>query len=135
MRLLRAQTVEAGFVIARRGEQAHSMYFVAAGEVEIDLKEKRVRLGVGQFFGEIAALRRARRSGTATAVMRTSLLILDAHDLHALMDRQPQIAQRIREVVRTRLGRDIVSPQGDVVAEELEDRDSIGGVDRPTERS
>jgi voltage-gated potassium channel len=34
MRLLRAQQIEAGEVLARRGEPAHSMYFVAAGEVE-----------------------------------------------------------------------------------------------------
>jgi hypothetical protein len=36
------------------------------------------------------------------------------------MDREPRIAERIREVVRHRLGRDIVTPHGDVVREELE---------------
>jgi voltage-gated potassium channel len=125
MRLLRAHQIEAGAVIARRGEPAHSMYFIAAGEVEIELKDQRVRLGTGQFFGEIAALRRARRSATATAVTRTSLLALDAHDLHALMDRDPRVAERIHEVVRHRLGRDIVSPQGDVVSEELDAADAL----------
>jgi voltage-gated potassium channel len=125
MRLLRAQQIEAGAVIARRGEPAHSMYFIAAGEVEIELKNKRVRLGTGQFFGEIAALRRARRSATATALTRTSLLALDAHDLHALMDREPRVAERIREVVRDRLGRDIVTPQGDLVNEELEEAEGV----------
>jgi voltage-gated potassium channel len=119
MRLLRAHHIEAGAVIARRGEPAHSMYFVAAGEVEIELKDKRVRLGAGQFFGEIAALRRARRSATVTAVTRTSLLALDAHDLHALMDREPRIADRIHEVVRQQLGDDILTPQGDVISEVL----------------
>ena len=121
MRLLRAQQVEPGVVIARRGDPAHSMYFVAAGEVEIELKRERIRLGAGHFFGEVAALRRARRSGTVTAVTRTSLLVLDAHDLHALMDREPRIAERIREVVRSRIGRDIVTAKGDVVSEELEE--------------
>src|SRR4029077_18306172 len=53
MRLLHAQQVEAGEVIARRGELAHSMYFVANGEVEIELKHERVRLSAGHFFGEI----------------------------------------------------------------------------------
>jgi voltage-gated potassium channel len=120
MRLLRAQQVEAGEMITRRGEPAHSMYFVAAGKVEIELPDRRVQLGTGQFFGEIAALRRARRSGTATALVRTSLLALDARDLHVLMEREPRIAERIREVVRHRLGHDIVTPHGDVVREELE---------------
>jgi len=125
MRLLRAQQVEAGVVIARRGEPAHSMYFVAAGEVEIELKHERVRLGAGHFFGEVAALRRARRSATATAVTRTSLLVLDAHDLHVLMDREPRIAERIREVVRTRLGGYVVTRKGDLVVEELEEAETV----------
>jgi voltage-gated potassium channel len=125
MRLLRAQQVEPGAIIARRGEPAHSMYFVAAGEVEIELREKRIRFGPGHFFGEVAVLRRARRSATVVATARTSLLVLDAHDLHALMEREPRIAERIREVVRSRIGRDIVSPRGDIVLEEIEDAETL----------
>jgi voltage-gated potassium channel len=127
MRLLRAVQVEAGAIIARRGEPAHSMYFVAAGEVEIGLQHKHIRLGAGHFFGEIAALRRARRSATVVATVRTSLLVLDARDLHALMEREPRIAERIHEVTRSRLGRDIVTPKGDLVIEELEDSDTLHG--------
>jgi voltage-gated potassium channel len=125
MRLLRAQQVEAGDVIAKRGEAAHSMYFIAAGEVEIEFKHERVRLGAGHFFGEVAALRRTRRSATVTAVTRTSLLVLDAHDLHVLMDREPRIAERIREVARTRLGGEVVTRKGDLVAEELEEAETL----------
>jgi len=125
MRLLRAQQVEPAAIIARRGEPAHSMYFVATGEVEIELKEQRVRFGPGHFFGEVAVLRRARRSATVVATTRTRLLVLDAHDLHALMEREPRIAERIREVVRNRIGRDIVTPRGDMVIEEIEDAEML----------
>jgi voltage-gated potassium channel len=131
MRLLHAQQVEPGDVIARRGEPAHSMYFIAAGEVEIELKNERVRLGAGQFFGEIAALRRTRRTATVTAVTRTSLLMLEAHDLHVLMDREPRIAERIREVARTRLGGDVVTRKGDLVMEELEEAETFDRADSP----
>jgi voltage-gated potassium channel len=120
MRVMRAQTVEAGEIITRRGEPAHSMYFIAAGEVEILLKQRLVRLGVGHFFGEIAVLRRSRRSATVTAMTRTSLLVLDAHDLHVLMDREPLIAERIDAEVRRRLGGELVKPDGDILPEELE---------------
>jgi voltage-gated potassium channel len=120
MRLLRARQVEAGAVIVRRGEPAHSMYFIAAGEVEIQLPHDRVRLGVGHFFGEVAVLRRARRSATVTTLTRTSLLVLDAQDLHALMERDPRIAQRIGEVARSRINRELVTPKGDLVTEEIE---------------
>ena len=107
MELLRAQVVEAGEVVMRAGDAARSMYFIAAGEVEIEIKGKkeRIRLGVGQFFGEVALLRRTRRTATVTAVTRTNLLGLDAHDLHALMQRDRRIAERIKEMVEDRVGR------------------------------
>jgi len=81
--------------------------------VEIALKGKKepLRLGVGQFFGEVAVLRRARRSATVIALARTNLLVLDAHDLHALMERDPRVAERIEDVVEKRLGRDAVPPR------------------------
>ena len=119
MQLLRAQLVEAGEVIVREGDPAHSMYFIAAGEVEVALKKQRIRLGIGQFFGEVAVLRRARRSATATAITRVNLLVLAAPDLHALMSRDPRIAVRINEVMEKRVGREVVSPKGDLVAEEI----------------
>jgi voltage-gated potassium channel len=119
MRLLRAHTVEPGEVVVRRGEAAHSMYFIARGEVEIELKDHRVQLGVSQFFGEVAVLRRARRSATVTAITRTNLLMLDAADLHALMERDSRVAQRIRAVARERLGEERLTPKGDMVTEEI----------------
>ena len=121
MRLLRAQQVEPGGLIVRRGDPAHSMYLIAAGEVEIELPHQRVRLEAGHFFGEIAVLRRARRSANVTAIARTSLLVLDAHDFHALMERDPRLSQRVHEVVRARLGRELVTPRGDLVTEEIEE--------------
>ncbi len=119
MRLLRAETAERDQIIVRRGDVAHSMYFIARGEVEIALDEGKRVLGQGHFFGEIAALRQARRSATARATSRTSLLVLDARDLHALMQRQPRLAQRMRETVRERIGHELITPQGDLVSEEV----------------
>ena len=120
MRLLRAQHADTGAVIVRRGDPGNSMYFVAAGAVEIDLPGERPRLGVGQFFGEIAVLHRTRRSATVTAVAPTRLLALDASDLHTLMDRDPRIAERVQEMARGRLKRDMVTPKGDLVHQEID---------------
>ena len=119
MRLLRAQMLDAGTVIALRGEVARSMYVLAAGEVEIALPDLRIQLGTGQFFGEIAVLKRARRTATVTALSRVRLLVLNAHDLHALMSRSPAIAAHIRKVARERLSREMVSETGDLVTEEI----------------
>jgi voltage-gated potassium channel len=121
MRLLRSQQAEAGAMIVRRGEPAHCMYFIVAGEVEIELPHDRRRLGVGHFFGEVAVLRRTRRAATVTASSRASLLVLDAHDLHALIARNKRIAERIGEVARRRVKRVLVTPQGDIVSPEIDE--------------
>jgi voltage-gated potassium channel len=121
MAMLRAQKVDSGTVIARRGEAPHAMYLIADGEVEVKLRHKHLRLGTGQFFGEIAALRRTRRSATVTAVTPTRLLVLDALDLHALMDSQPALAARIEEAAREKLGHALNTPDGDLMSEELAD--------------
>jgi voltage-gated potassium channel len=119
MTMLRAQKADSGMVIARRGEPAHAMYLIADGEVEVKLPQKHLRLGTGQFFGEIAALRRTRRSATVTAVTPTRLLVLDALDLHALMDRQPALAARIEEAAREKIGHALNAPDDDLMSEEL----------------
>jgi voltage-gated potassium channel len=53
------------------------------------------------------------------ALQTTRLLALDASDLHSLMDREPQIAARIWEAARTRLGDELEKAGGDLVAAEL----------------
>ncbi len=119
MKLLRAQKAEKGTIIARRGEAAHSMYLIVDGEVEIRLRHQHIHLGAGDFFGEVAALRQSRRSATVIALRPTRLLALDASDLHGLMDREPQIASRIWEAARERLGHELEVGAGDLVASEL----------------
>jgi voltage-gated potassium channel len=119
MKILRAQKVDKGAIIARRGEPAHSMYLIVDGEVEIKLRHRSVRLGAGNFFGEIAALRQTRRSATVLALQSTRLLALDASDLHGLMDSEPQIASRIWDAARARLGSKSDEPSSDLIAAEL----------------
>ncbi|MGY4480598.1 voltage-gated potassium channel [Bradyrhizobium sp. USDA 3364] len=118
MRLLRSQTIEAGEVLVRRGDAASSMYFITAGEVEIDLPSQRVRLADGTFFGEIALLRRTNRSGTVTATRKTKLLVLDAQDFHALIERMPALAAHVRETAEGRLA-DPLTAGGDLAAGEI----------------
>jgi voltage-gated potassium channel len=119
MSMLRAQKVDSGTVIVRRGEPAHAMYLISDGEVEVKLRHKHLRLGAGQFFGEISALRRTRRSATVIASMPTRLLVLDAFDLHGLMDRQPALAARIEEAAREKLGHALDAPDDDLMSEQL----------------
>ena len=105
MRYLRALNVPAGTTIVRRGEVAHSMYFIAAGEVEIELAAGPVRLGEGKFFGEIAVLKKTRRTATVRAIQATKLLALEAADLHVLTERSPGIGRSIEMAAMERAQR------------------------------
>jgi voltage-gated potassium channel len=120
IRHLRSQSCERDEIIVRRGEPASSMYLIASGEVEIELPDRRVVLGPGHFFGEIAVLRKAERSATARARDHAKLLVLDAADLRHLMDRSPRLAERIREVAEKRVGPEALGEKGDIAAEEIE---------------
>jgi voltage-gated potassium channel len=119
MRLLRAQTIESGEILVRRGDAASSMYFITAGEVEIELPNQRVRLSDGTFFGEIALLRRTKRSGTVTALRKTKLLALDAQDFHALIERVPDLAAHVHRTAKARLADTAQAHKGDLAAGEI----------------
>lgn len=119
MQFLRSQTVQSGQLIVRRGEPAHSMYFIAAGQVEIDLPRHTVNLGIGEFFGEIALLGDVKRTATARAVERCNLLVLDKADLQALMERNPELAERIMKEAHGQLPEHAVRKGGDLIREEL----------------
>ena len=119
MRLLRAQTIEAGEVLVRRGDPASSMYFITAGEVEIELPSQRVRLSNGTFFGEIALLHRTKRSGTVTAARKTKLLALDAQDFHALIERLPDLAAHVKDTAEARLADTAELLKGDLAPAEI----------------
>ena len=114
MRLLRARTIEQGEILVRRGDTASSMYFITAGEVEITLPSQQVRLTDGTFFGEIALLHKTKRSGTVTATRKTRLLVLDAQDFHALIERMPTLAAHVHQTAKARL-----EETGDLAAAEL----------------
>jgi voltage-gated potassium channel len=120
MRLLRARTIEQGEVLVRRGDAASSMYFIAIGEVEIELPTQKVRLSGGTFFGEIALLRRTKRSGTVTAMRKTRLLALDAQDFHALIERLPALKEHVTATAEKRLAETLWPGGGDVASDEIQ---------------
>ena len=54
--LLRRLEVPGNTAVIRRGRAGDCMYFIADGEVQVDVKPTPVRLGKGAFFGELALL-------------------------------------------------------------------------------
>jgi voltage-gated potassium channel len=93
--MLRTMDLPARTTIIRKGHAGDCMYFIADGEVEVDLPGKKVRLGEGAFFGEMALLGNNMRSANITTTRVSRLLVLDLVDFRMLMARHPDLAETI----------------------------------------
>jgi voltage-gated potassium channel len=94
--MLRTIDLPPRVTIIRKGQQGDCMYYIATGEVEVDLPlGKKVRLGDGAFFGEMALLGNTLRSANITTTRLSKLLVLDLVDFRLLMARHPDLAQTI----------------------------------------
>jgi voltage-gated potassium channel len=100
--MLRTMDLPARTMIIRKGQAGDCMYFIAAGEVEVDLPGKKVRLGDGAFFGEMALLGNNLRSANITTTRVSRLLVLDLVDFRMLMARHPDLAETIDAEARRR---------------------------------
>lgn len=101
--LLQSRMYRRGEIIVHAGETAMAMYFIASGEVAVEVGDEQVRLGEGDFFGEMALLYSRRREHTVTAVTRCRLLVLDQADFERLCHRQPELMAKVRHVAEARL--------------------------------
>jgi voltage-gated potassium channel len=90
--LLRPLNFPAGAVVVRRGERGECMYFIEP-----------LRLGEGDFFGEIALLTGAPRTATVVATEPCTLLRLDIVEFRELMGRRPNLARVIMEAAGRRI--------------------------------
>jgi voltage-gated potassium channel len=94
--MLRTIDLPPRVMIIRQGQQGDCMYFIASGEVEVDLPAgKKVQLGEGAFFGEMALLGNNMRNANITTTRLSKLLVLDLVDFRLLMARHPDLAETI----------------------------------------
>ena len=93
--MLRTMDLPARTMIIRKGQQGDCMYFIANGEAEVELPGKKVVLGEGAFFGEMALLGNNVRGANVTTTKVTRLLVLDLVDFRLLMARHPDLAETI----------------------------------------
>jgi monovalent cation:H+ antiporter, CPA1 family len=102
-RLLRPRFAYPGEVIVRKGERGDHMYFVSSGAVEVVGIPVQVRLGTGDFFGEIALLRNVPRTADVIALGYCRLLSLSRRDLRRLLRADRDLRRQITAVARERL--------------------------------
>lgn len=111
--LLHARKFAAGSLVIAKGDAAEEMYFITRGEVEVEI-EKPVRLGEGDFFGEIALIHHeAKRTANVYAVRPTDLLVLSAADFRRIAHQSPELARAVRETAEQRMAQNRKSPESD----------------------
>ncbi|MBI1210907.1 MAG: cyclic nucleotide-binding domain-containing protein [Alphaproteobacteria bacterium] len=125
MKIMRTRMLAPGTVLAARGDDAEGMYFIADGEMRVDLPRRQINLGAGEFFGEVALLKKVRRIGTVTALTRCHVMIIDAADFESLIRRDENLRTQILSVAEERLAGDWAEVTSDVTPEDLEQKPSV----------
>lgn len=105
-----ARTVEVADcdVIVQEGTTDDTLWFIRRGEVEVyrtDAHDDVIfinKLGQGQFFGEMAALRGTPRTVSVRAIGATSLFGIEGKALQALVATDPRIKQLFNAVIARR---------------------------------
>jgi voltage-gated potassium channel len=90
-------------IVIRKGAPGDCMYFIASGEVEVELPDRKIPLTQGAFFGELALLSNSVRTATVVTTTDTALLVLDLLDFRTLTARHPDLAEAIDVEAKRRL--------------------------------
>jgi voltage-gated potassium channel len=102
--MMRRVEVPARTAVIRRGKVGDCMYFIAEGEVEVDVEPAPVRLGAGAFFGELALLGDLTRTANVSTTNSSTLLVLDLADFRTVMAHHSELARAIDAEAKRRQG-------------------------------
>ena len=88
--------------IIRKGDRGDAVFFIVSGAVEVGLPTGPVRLGSGEFFGEMALLSGRPREADITALIYCRLLVLRKEDFEHFMTANPEAKEAINRVAASR---------------------------------
>ena len=89
--LLQLRILPPRYTVIRHGEHPEAMYFIDQGRVVLRHGDRRVTLGAGAFFGELALLEGRPREVTVVTLTSCRLLELGAGDFHRLIGGDAQL--------------------------------------------
>jgi CRP-like cAMP-binding protein len=103
----RVRRYGAGEVIIEQGASGEELFIIDRGEVAVTRganggSVEVARLGAGEFFGEMSLTTGARRTATVRALRECELLVVDKAALQEVLERSPELANTISEVVAIR---------------------------------
>ena len=101
--LLRSRFTVPNERIIRRGDRGDAVFFIASGAVEVRLPARRVRLGSGEFFGEMALLSGRPRRADVVSLTYCRLLVLRKSDFERFLAANPEAKAEINRIAEARL--------------------------------
>jgi monovalent cation:H+ antiporter, CPA1 family len=101
-RRFRPRLLLPGEAVIRTGERGTEMFLISSGAVEVVLPDRRVRLGNGEFFGEMALLGERRRQADVVALGYCRVLVLSAAELQRFLREYPAAKEEIDRVAAAR---------------------------------
>jgi MFS family permease len=101
---LRLVDVAGGGVVFKQGDLGDFFYVIDEGSVRVVVNDATIEeLHPGDFFGEIALLRRVPRTATCIAAAGTRLYALDGDQFIEAVTGQPEVRQSAEEIITERL--------------------------------
>ena len=101
-RRLRSRLLFPEETVIRKGERGTEMFLISSGAVEVVLDDQRVRLGSGDFFGEMALLNRGRRQADVIALGYCRVLVLSVTEFRRFLREYPEAKAEIDRVAAAR---------------------------------
>ena len=96
--------VEAGRRLATAGESGHELFVVIEGYAAVSAgRGRRVRIGPGEFFGEMSLVDGGPRSANVDAATDMRLLVVGRREFWQLLHEAPSLGQKIMETLSRRL--------------------------------
>jgi CPA1 family monovalent cation:H+ antiporter len=100
--LLRPRFTVPGELIVRKGDVGDAVFFIASGAAEVILANRRVPLGTGDVFGEMALITGAPRQADVKALTYCRLLALRKADFDRFMRDNRDVRLKIHQIAETR---------------------------------
>ena len=100
--LFKPRSAVPGERLIRAGDAAGEAFFISVGLVEVSVQGRKITLGPGDFFGEMALLTGEPRSADVTALDYCQFLTLDPRDFQGYLHSHPAIGARIDRIAAER---------------------------------